>query len=305
MPWLADSMTNDLKHAFGDRNNSEFIISPEGKVVVSRSWSTPDELRGDLEKLVGKSETTTAVKNTGQKKATKKYPGGIVKRVPRPEGATALRVKAQDSKEPHYVKARVEADQGVTEGKGGKLHIGFHLDPIHQVHWNNLAAPLRWAIEAPSGIKLSESKAEAAKVEAKADIDPREFLVDIEGRSKEPLKLVVEYFACDDDERWCKAVKQEYLISLEQDRDAGRISGAKGSKGKGGMSKGKGKGMSGKGKGGKGDPSRMISMMDSDGDGKIGESEAKGHMKSRFSQIDTNEDGYVTTEELKARIERR
>ena len=45
IPWLADSMKNDLKHAFGDRNNSEFVISPEGKLVIARSWSDPEQLR--------------------------------------------------------------------------------------------------------------------------------------------------------------------------------------------------------------------------------------------------------------------
>ena len=39
IPWLADSMENDLKHAFGDKNNSEFVISPEGKVLIARNWN--------------------------------------------------------------------------------------------------------------------------------------------------------------------------------------------------------------------------------------------------------------------------
>lgn len=312
MPWLADSMTNDLKHAFGDRNNSEFVISPEGKVVISRTWSSPDQLRGDLEKLVGKSDTLTKVKNTRQQKTKVEYPSGIVDRVPRPDGATALKVVAQNSEEPHYVKARVEATSEVTRGDGGELHIGFHLDPIHHVHWNNLAPPLKWEIKSPEGVSLSASKGEAPKVEEKADIDPREFLLKIDGNSSDPLKLIVQYYACDNDDKWCKAVTQEYHIKLENDKDAGRIAGAKGSRGGkgkgGGMSKGKGKGMSGKGKGKGGsrpDPAAMVKMMDSNKDGKIGKDEVRGRMAERFSQIDTDEDGFVTIEELKKRFEGR
>ena len=31
IPWLVDAMDNRLKHALGDRPNSEFIIDPEGQ----------------------------------------------------------------------------------------------------------------------------------------------------------------------------------------------------------------------------------------------------------------------------------
>lgn len=34
--WLCDTMDNDLKHALGDRPNSEFVIDPEGRVVRKR-----------------------------------------------------------------------------------------------------------------------------------------------------------------------------------------------------------------------------------------------------------------------------
>ena len=51
--WICDSMDNDLKHALGDRPNSEFVVDPKGEIVVSRSWSSPNELREDLANLVG------------------------------------------------------------------------------------------------------------------------------------------------------------------------------------------------------------------------------------------------------------
>ena len=33
VPWLVDSMKNELKHAMGDRPNSEFIIDPDGNLI--------------------------------------------------------------------------------------------------------------------------------------------------------------------------------------------------------------------------------------------------------------------------------
>ena len=59
--WICDSMDNDLKHALGDRPNSEFVIDPHGKIVVARQWSDPQALRTDLEDLVGPVARPTTV----------------------------------------------------------------------------------------------------------------------------------------------------------------------------------------------------------------------------------------------------
>lgn len=44
--------------------------------------------------------------------------------------------------------------------------------------------------------------------------------------------------------------------------------------------------------------SDLISEMDSNGDGKLSESEVQGPLKSDFSTIDTNDDGYLSEDEL-------
>ena len=59
--WICDTMNNDLKHSLGDAPNSEFVFDPDGKVVRKRVWSRPQELRKDLEQLVGPVERPTAV----------------------------------------------------------------------------------------------------------------------------------------------------------------------------------------------------------------------------------------------------
>ena len=44
----------------------------------------------------------------------------------------------------------------------GRLYLGFHLDPYHAAHWNNLTEPLKFTIEAPETVELSQSVGEAA-----------------------------------------------------------------------------------------------------------------------------------------------
>jgi len=48
-------------------------------------------------------------------------------------------------------------------------------------------------------------------------------------------------------------------------------------------------------------PEEIIRQFDRDGDGKISRDEAPERMKARFDQIDTNHDGFITLDELKAR----
>ena len=45
IPWIADTMTNDLKHAIGDRPNSEYLLDPEGRGKLYLAF-LPDPLHG-------------------------------------------------------------------------------------------------------------------------------------------------------------------------------------------------------------------------------------------------------------------
>ena len=44
IPWICDTMTNDVVRAFG-APNGEYVIDPEGKIVRKRFWSNPRTLR--------------------------------------------------------------------------------------------------------------------------------------------------------------------------------------------------------------------------------------------------------------------
>ena len=182
---------------------------------------------------------------------------------------------------PFYAKLRVEADAGLLNAGKGKLYLGFHLDPFHHAHWNNLTEPLKYALELPKGAKIEKAAGEAAKSKAVSDSDPREFLLDVESWPEDqPLKLTVSYAACVG-EQACHAVKQTYLLQRKRDPDGG---GARGP---------------GAGFWDADEFSRQALVGDKNGDGKLSKSEVRGLILPFFDQFDANKDGFLDAEELK------
>ncbi len=102
VPWLCDTMANDLKHALGDRPNSEFVLDPEGRIVSMRDWSNPDTLRSELEGLVGKVDNPTRIADLDLKIETTPKPAasGVVPRIKLPGGLQPLLVEPQAGKTP-------------------------------------------------------------------------------------------------------------------------------------------------------------------------------------------------------------
>jgi hypothetical protein len=223
--WLCDTMSNDLKHAIGDASNSEYVLDPHGKIVRMRNWSNPDLLRKDLETLVGPVSKPTTIADLHMKvePPPKNAPTGIVPRL-KLEAKQFLPLKTEahvaNSKQPFYVKLRAEGDRNLVRTGNGKLYLGFFLDPLYHVHWNNEVAPVQYEIVAPKGVSVSPAKAAGPKVKEPADADPREFLLEVNrGSSKEPVTMKLHYFGCTD--VWCVPLTQEYLISWDVDRDGG------------------------------------------------------------------------------------
>ncbi|MGI9239251.1 MAG: hypothetical protein ACR2RV_00530 [Verrucomicrobiales bacterium] len=309
IPWLCDSQSNSLKHAFGDRNNSEFVIGADGLIAVARAWSDPDTLREDLERLVGASEKRTSIEDLGRRPqpAPKVAARGVVPRIERPSNLVPVKSKPIRGREeaPYYVKLRAEVEGEVLDGGSGKMLIGFHLDPLYHVHWNNLAAPVKFSIEAPDGISITPASGVGPQPEQESDIDPREFIVSLEGGdARKLLRLTVDYFACNDDEGWCKPVSQKYEIVLSRDRDAGRVTSGRG---RGGRRPGGGAGDRAGGGGGGFRPGaeqilKRILESDADGDGKLSREEAPERMKDRFDTMDSNGDGFIEKAEIEARF---
>ncbi len=285
VPWIVDAMDNRLKRALGDRPNSEFIIDPKGKIVRKRAWSHPAQVRKDLEELVGKVDRVT--KDEDIKLALElplKAPAerGVVPRLARPRmQAVVMEPQIEKKGQPFYAKLRAEADAGVLTTGKGKLYLGFHLDPFHGAHWNNLTAPLKYELELPDGAKIEKATGEATKVKATGDADPREFLVDVGAwPADQPLKVTVTYAACVGDVA-CYTVKQSYILRRKRDIDGGgaRSEGA-----------------------GFWDAAEFSAQMlasDKDGDNKLSKSEVRGLILPHFEHFDTNKDGLLDGEELK------
>ena len=158
IPWLVDAMDNRLKHALGDRPNSEFILDPKGKVVRKRAWSHPAQVRKDLEELVGKVEKITReedVKLNIQPPLKAAAERGVVPRLTRPRMQPIVMEPVIEPKSlPFYAKLRIEADADVINNGSGKVYLGFHLDPFHNAHWNNLTPPLAYKMEL-EGVKIT------------------------------------------------------------------------------------------------------------------------------------------------------
>ena len=166
----------------------------------------------------------------------------------------------------------------------GTIYLGFRLDPLYHVHWNNLVEPVQVTLTAPDGVELSKSTLKGPKVEAPTDIDPREFLVDITGAQPGTvLDVSVYYFACNDEAGWCKPVKQSYEVVLEADPHGGRVTGGRGGR--------RGQDMAQR-------MQRMFEQNDADGNGKLSREEFPQRMSRMFDRIDSDGDGFITQSEM-------
>ena len=291
--WLADAMTNELKHALGDMPNSEFIVGPNGRVVVRRAWSDPTALRQDLERLIGPVEYPTRVADLdlATRSAVPTVAKGIVPRVDPPGRMVTLRIEPglEDTDYPFYTKLRADVDQRFLRRGEGTLYLGFHIDPLYRMHWNNAAPPLEYEVTAPAGVRVIPAAAAFPVVDEPADADPREFLLDIRADDRSaPLDLRVTYYACDDANTFCVPVNQRYAVHLEADRDAGRVFGAGRLGLRGGRFGGRGPGAMIEG----------IMTWDANDDGVITRDEFPGRMRDRFDSVDANGDGMLEREAL-------
>jgi len=233
IPWIVDNMENTLKEVLSKRfSNAEIIVDAQGKVIEKRAWSRPEEIRKVLARLVGPVENPTRVEDLDLKTAPppKAAGSGVVSRIDRPDPAQMrpLIVKPVSSQwdEPFYAKLRAEAELDLLKNGKGKFYLGFHLDPLYNVHWNNLVSPIQVTIEAPPGMTLSATELTGPEVKEESDIDPREFLLDVtKGQTDEPIQVKTFYYACNDEEGWCKPLTQRYQVYLEMDWDGGTTHG--------------------------------------------------------------------------------
>lgn len=229
IPWLVDPMDNRLKHAFGDQPNSEFVIGPDGVVLVKRAWSDPAALRKDLERLVGPPPTQTRPEQLDLGQVTGTRSEERPEELPRfelPGDLVPVRVVPRlSSEEPFYAKLRVEVQRSVLDRGEGLVYFDLRLDPLYRVHWNNLVGPVRLELLIPEGGPQFESvELVAPQPDEESDSAPREWLVKVTGaRTGDRFAVRVHYAACSDEEGWCKLLSQEYSVEVRRDPDAGRV----------------------------------------------------------------------------------
>lgn len=282
IPWIVDSMNNDLRHAIGNMPNSEYVVDGDGKILRMRAWSDPATLRADLEELVGPVDEATQISDLEMKTEPPPdlAPTGIVPRLEKEGRFAPLVVQPllTQSKHPFYVKLRAEADADLLREGKGQLYLGFFPDPVHQVHWNNEVTPMRYVLSPPEGVSASPETASGPEVEEDADADPREFLAVVDrGESDEPLRMEFHYYACSP--KWCIPVSQSYDIRWERDADAGRPINEM--------------------RRGGGFLSRLLEY-DLNGDGRLVMDELPEPMQARFDRMDSNADGFLDAEDQPA-----
>lgn len=226
IPWLCDSMDNMFSNAFGRPPNGEFVIDPEGIVVRQRFWSNPVTLRNDLSEFLGEVENPTSPTDAlpDFKMPVREVASNIVPRIDLPAGLRGLILEPGECDYPAYAKLRVEASQELLGETGkGQMYVGLYLDPIYKVHWNNRAGNVQVQINVAEGMSVDKATLKGPEVKADADVDPRQFLVEIDRNEQEktPIEIVVSYVVCDDDETFCHTVSQSYSVEFRTERELG------------------------------------------------------------------------------------
>lgn len=228
IPWICDTMDDQMLQTFGPAPNGEYIVDPNGKLIQKRFWSDPTALRKDLAELVGEVTPVTTIDDLDVRFAveTREIASGVVPRLPLPPGLTPLRATPlPDEENPYYAKLRVEATQALAATGKGHLLLSLYPDPLYQVHWNNRAGKVSMTLSLPEGVRTSSTQLEFPDVEADADIDPRQFLVEIALTGNQPripnalpvldpIRVTVHYTVCDDAGTFCLPISQEYDVTF-------------------------------------------------------------------------------------------
>lgn len=294
VPWLYDQMDNESAVALDpDLVNGLFIFDAEGKELFAGPMKEAEKLREKLVELVGITETLTTADllPTPLIEPESSTQSTLVKRIrinPRVDKFTALELIPQDSKTPFYVKLRAEGDESLMSSGDGKLYIGFHIDPLYGVAWNNMADPMKYTLKSPAGV-IAPSINSAPRVTGQAtDAEPREFMLQARKLDiKQPLSLTVEYSIHSIKSKRNLAVKQNYLIYLQEDQFGGIVFGRQEGK----------KTEKETVRDASGAFAMMLRRYDLDRNKKLSNDEVIGTLRTNFNEIDKNDDGYISEPE--------
>ncbi len=292
--WLCDGMDNQAAKALEYDNNNLFIFNKEGVEEYSGMSDDEADFRKALTKLAGTPETRTPtdsiagpdIKPVFIRKST------VAPRVsirPNQDTFRPLQITPINSRFPFYVKLRIEANEDLRTTGNGRIYLGFHIDPIYKVEWNNLGAAINYAIKVPRGSAISPSINEAKKVTSQAtDSDPREFLLEArKWMPANPISITVNYSVHSPSSKRNYDISQHYIVYLEHDPFAGEVFGRQlpvpippGAIDKGSERY-----------------NNLLRDLDIDRDGKVSRDEAPYHLLRNWNAIDANHDGYMDASE--------
>lgn len=293
-PWLYDAMDNQSASELSpDNKNSVFVYAKTGEELFAGPLSDTSSLRNALLNLAGTPDTTSSAS---------RFPSPLIKAInplkpqlldrihfdPDKEVFLPLEITPMESRLPYYVKLRAEANDELLRTGDGKLYLGFHVDPLYQMQWNNEGEPLKYEIKSLAGIVAPSIGSAPVITEQAMDAEPREFILKTRQLDvSKPLMLQIQYSVSAPALKKSIEVKQQYLINLRQDpcggqayrrqisyKDASRIRAAAST-----------------------EIPFELRHFDSNHDGKLTRNEVTGNLWTRFPDIDTNRDGYLNIEE--------
>jgi len=294
IPWLLDTMDNQVVKALGQAGKRDhvFIFSSDGKQQFAGAITEPSVFRKALENLSGAPSATIDpdLSPAPKLKPISLKPAEVTGRIefnPVIDAFVPLEISPQASRSPYYVKLRAEANGDLLNTGDGKLYLGFHVDPLYDMEWDNSKDPLKYKVYTPEGV-LAPSIKHAPRITVQPiDSEPREFLLEARNLDpSKPLSIKIEYNVTSPDRRNRDKVSQSYLIHLRPDPYAGQAYRRQIPHGESIV-----KSVSIT------DIHPDLLKYDANHDGRLDRNEVSGTLYVKFPDIDTNGDGALSDEE--------
>jgi len=300
VPWLCDGMNNQVTLSLTEgRDFNVFLFSSDGEERYAGSLDNRTALLNALNNIVGEPPTRTAL-NAMDKPDIQPLeiaPPNLLDRTrfnPNTDPFFPLRIMPIASQSPFYVKLRAEGNGRLLQSGNGRLYLGFHMDPLYEAQWDNNASPLTYTLQTVSGTVAPASDSAPVIRLARYDTEPREFTLSTRRLDlSNPLMLQVDYTVYLPRPGRSVNISQRYAIYMERDPlggDAYRRQIAYQ------------------------DPPRRSTRVtmpgdlreyDTNGDRQISRQELSGNLWSRFPDMDTNKDGFLSAEEYQAYLNSR
>ncbi len=292
--WLYDTMENQTAEALAPENTkSVFLFSKSGEELYSGTLEEMESLRNALENIAGPSDTKTDPDQFPAPRIAAVNPMKplVLDRIhfdPENEHYLPLDIVPKESQTPYYAKLRAEASQELLQTGNGRLYLGFNLDPLYRMEWNNEESALKYEIRPMKGVVAPSVKSAPIISEYATDTDPREFILSARQLdTTQPIMLRVQYSVYSPALKRSANIQQQYIINLRPDPFGGKAYRRQLPYKDTPLQRNQ--------------PSTAIPYQlrqyDANGDGKLTRGEVTGSLWSKFPEIDSNHDGYLSIEE--------